>query len=626
MIYGDRILFQGVTLHFNARRRYGLVGANGAGKTTLLNILKGKQEASAGTVQMPKGIRVGMLDQDYFRFGDKPLLDLVLMGDDALWTALQKKESLLSKGKLSPTQAEELGQIEDQINLRGGYRAEARGAQLLSGLGIVPQRHRMPLNTLSGGYKLRVLLAQVLFIEPEVLLLDEPTNYLDIFSIRWLEGYLQSYPGTLILSSHDRFFLNQVCQEIIDIDYGEIRRYIGNFDQFIQEKKRESEIKENELRSIARRKKEIQQFIERFKAKASKARQAVSKERMITKLEKEEESYLVLSSSRQYPRFHFPICRPSGRLVLQTKEIEKSFVSHPVLKSVTFEVEREEKVALVGPNGMGKSTLLEIITGRLREDKGSFRFGPHVKWTYFPQDYYRLLAPEMNLYEWLSGISKNIPEQNIRRTLGQMLFDEYDLHKKIAHLSGGEAARLVFAYLILSEHNLIILDEPTNHLDMESVDALITALKEYKGSVLMVSHNRYFISETANRILELRPNEILDFRGGYEEFIQLHERDYVMGKKREQSQIKKEKIEEKKGARRERIRLEREIAKLEEEIKKIEQEIEEIHQTLAAPKFYEKTPLMKQQEFIRQKVNIERKREELLNQWEIKLEEFDQFL
>ncbi len=622
MIYGDRVLFQGASLHFSARRRYGLVGANGAGKTTFLKILKGLEEPTDGIVQIPKEARVGILDQEYFRFGEKRILDLVLMGDKELWDARMQKDTLLAKEIMTDEEIKLLSETEELISRKGGYRAEARAAQLLSGLGIKPKQHGNKLSTLSGGYKLRVLLAQVLFIQPEILLLDEPTNYLDIFSIRQLEKYLIDYPGTLILSSHDRFFLNQVCQEIIDIDYGTIRRYVGNFNHFIEEKKKEVVVKESQLESLAKRKKEIERFVDRFKAKASKARQASSRQRMIEKLVEEEKGYQIFPTSRQYPHFHFQIGRPSGREALTVKDVDKSFEDHPVLKGISFQAMRQERIALVGPNGMGKSTLLEVLTNNLPADKGTHRWGPHTKWSYFPQNFHRLLNEDLTLYDWLSGISKEIPEQKIRQTLGKMLFDEHATHKKIRALSGGEAARLVFAHLMLTEQNFLILDEPTNHLDMESIAALIQGLKEYDGTLILVSHNRYFISEVANRIIELLPDGINDFQGGYEEFVEKHENDYF-----DQMAIKsvaaKKPCEEKKEERRKKNRLKREIERLEKEIEKLEKEIEKINTKLGAPGFYEKTPPNFLQEILNQKDRCEKSREKALNLWEDKLEELD---
>ncbi len=400
-----------------------------------------------------------------------------------------------------------------------------------------------------------------------------------------------------------------------------MRRYIGNFDHFLQEKSKGIAVKESQLESFAKRKKDIQRFIIRFKAKASKARQAGSRERMIEKLEEEEKEYQLPPSTRQYPHFQFTLTRSSGQRALVIKDLAKSFGEHPVLKGVSFEVERFEKVAIVGPNGMGKSTLMEMITNHLAPDQGGARWGPHVKWGYFPQNFYRILSKEMTLYDWISGISKGVSDQKVRQTLGQMLFDEHAIRKKIGALSGGEGVRLVFAHLMLSEQNFLILDEPTNHLDMESVDALIQALKEYKGTLVMVSHNRHFISEVANRIIELRPTGLVDFRGGYEEFVKEHERDYL-DQLSSKSEGKKKNYTEKKEERKERNRLKRDIERLEEEIASSEEKIEKVNEQLAVPGFYEKTPPLKQQKVINQKDALEKKRECDFNSWEDKMDEF----
>ena len=618
MVYGDRVLFKDVTLHFNKRRRYGLVGSNGSGKTTFLKILSGNLTPTDGEVQIPKDATVGILDQDYFRFGDTPILDLVLMGDQKLWSALKEKESFLSKASMNKKEMEMLSEIEAFLAMHGGYRAEAKAAQILNGLGIDSQRHQMPLSTLSGGYKLRVLLSQVLFVQPDLLLLDEPTNYLDIFSIRWLERYLMDYPGTLILSSHDRYFLNRVCQEIVDIDYCEMRRYRGDFDQFIEKKVQEMEMKDVMLASYAKRKKEMKLFIDRFKAKASKARQASSRARMIEKLQEEEKAFVENPSSRQYPHFHFEIERASGQSVIKVEEISKSFSKHQVLKDISFEVERQEKVAFVGPNGIGKSSLLEILTGHTKADNGKYKWGVHTKWAYFPQNFHRLLNPETTLYDWLRVVSKGASDEEVRRSLGQMLFDEHSLHKKIRTLSGGEAARLVFSSLMLKEHNILILDEPTNHLDMESTDALIEALKAYKGTLIIVSHNRYFISETANRIMELNEGRVTDFRGGYGEFVKKHEKDYL-----DRNAFRTSKKKGGGDEKRQRNRLKREVERIEKELTSIEKQLHEVHETLAAPQFYEKTPEDKKQKILKEKDRLETKREELYKKWEISQETID---
>ena len=615
MIYGDRVLFHDVSFHFSFRRRYGLVGANGAGKTTFLKIISGSQTPSSGSVQVPKDMRIGTLDQDYFRFKDEKILDVVMMGDQDLWETLKRKNILLAKEDLSPDEIKEVSEIEVKLMMKEGYRSEAKASGLLNGLGIEQKRHEMPLSSLSAGYKLRVFLAQVLFTKPEILLLDEPTNYLDLFSIRWLERYLMDYPGTVILSSHDRTFLNKVCQEILDIDYGTMKRYVGNFDHFIEQKEKEVAVKESELEALSKRKKDIQRFITRFKAKASKARQASSREKMIEKLEKEEKESQIFPSSRQYPHFHFNVTRPSGQRAMIAKDISKSFGDRSILSGVSFEIERLEKIAIVGPNGVGKSTLIEILTENLQPDSGRSRCGPHVQLGYFPQDFYKTLSEEMTLYDWISGATLEVSEQKIRQTLGQMLFDDQAIRKKIGALSGGERARLIFAELMMKDHNILILDEPTNHLDMESVDALIQAIKEYKGTVVTVSHNRYFISEIANRIIELKPGGLLDFRGGYKEFVEEHERDYLDKPYPKISKSDKS-YEEKKEKRKERNQIKRSIEKLEKEIAKSEKSLDQLNEMLAAPNFYQNTPPSQQKEVLDQKAKLEKKHENDLNLWE----------
>ncbi|MCB1085166.1 MAG: ABC-F family ATP-binding cassette domain-containing protein [Chlamydiia bacterium] len=615
MVFGGQLLFRGASLSFAKKRKIGLVGANGAGKTTFMKILIGEETPTEGKVIIPKGVTMGMLNQDYFRFNDEPLLSLVLQGDKKLWKALRRKEALLSQKELSPEAIDEISQLETELSMRGAYQAEGRASHLLKGLGIENHCHSMPLNALSGGYKLRALLAQVLFGKPEVLLLDEPTNYLDIFSIEWLERHLKDYPGTVILSSHDRFFLNGVCQEILDIDYGEIRRYIGNFDAFHEQKKGNVQLKEAELASLSKRKKEVKRFIEQFKAKPSKARQAGSREKMIEKLEEKEKSYEIIPSSRIHPHFIFPTCSGSGQRVLCTRGLSKSYGTHQVLHEATCEIQRGERVAIVGANGMGKSTFLEILTEHLSPNSGSVLWGPHVEWAYFPQNYRRLLNDELTVYEWLFATQKGESEQKIRQSLGNMLFQDDAIRKKVGALSGGEGARLVFASLLLKPHNALLLDEPTNHLDMESVQALIEGLKNYSGTLILVSHNRYFISEIATRILELHPHGIHDFHGGYEEFVEVFERDYLSEKPKETHP------KQRRGEKQKELKcLKRDIERLEKEIHQCEKEMEALNHRLSAPEFYDKTTPNELQMILNQKDQLEKKREETMNFWEEKME------
>jgi ATPase subunit of ABC transporter with duplicated ATPase domains len=618
MVYGNRTLFKDATFHLKKKVRYGLVGANGAGKTTLLKILSGELEPNSGKIRCPKEVKVGVLRQDYKKYQDEPILSVVLKGDQAVWKAFEKKQLLLSKIHLAEEDIEELSKIEEELRLRHGYQSKSRAARMLEGLGILLPDHLKALRTLSGGFQIRVMLAQVLFSVPDLLLLDEPTNYLDIFSIRWLEGYLKGFSGTLVLSSHDRDFLNQVSERILDIDYGKIKEYPGNFDYFVKKKENEVLYKESELESTLKRKEDLNRFIDRFRAKSSKARQAQSRVRIVKKLEEEEKKQEILPSSRQYPHLHFPAGRPSGGLVLTVKDLSKRYGKRLVLNNLSFEVERGEKVAFVGANGIGKSTFLEIITGQLKSDQGSFRWGPHTTVGYFPQNFERLLDPELSLYDWLESKSQCFQGEKLRQVLGATLFKDREVQKKVGALSGGEGARLIFAYLMLRDHNILVFDEPTNHLDMEAVEALIEALHSYKGTVVLVSHNRYFISQVTSRVIEFQEGGILDFQGGYEEFVEAHGRDYLSETSFRQPQKKERRdtVETRREEKRKREKIEREIRKCEEAIENLERQIENIHLILSTPNYYEKTSPDEVQVLLNKKDKLEKEKEERVLLWE----------
>lgn len=523
--FGDRTLFAGASFQLNPGERYGLVGANGSGKTTLLNVLSGSMDPTDGQVSIPKSLRLGVLKQDHFAYEDEEILGVALMGNPELWHALSEKEALLAAGE-SDFDYERFSELEETVQRLDGYSAEARAATILEGLGLPTEVHRDPLSTLSGGFKLRVLLAQVLASAPDVLLLDEPTNHLDILSIRWLEKFLQSFVGPVVIISHDHRFLDNVSTRILDVDYGTVTLYRGNYTEFLEAKVAERERREKE---IASREKEIahhQQFVDRFRAKASKARQAQSKLRFIEK--KSAELVELPGSSRRYPTFRFEPRRPSGKDVLTVKGVEKAFGDNEVLHGVDLQVRRGDRLAIMGPNGIGKSTLLKIVMGELEADAGEVTWGYETHPGYFAQDNKTDFAEGSETTEaWLWSFCPGRDRGFVRGQMGLMLFSGDDGKKKVSALSGGEAARLVFARLGLDQPNVLVLDEPTNHLDLESIEALVVALKEYEGTLLFVSHDRWFVSQLATRIVEIKPDEVTDYLGTYEEYVHASGDDHL---------------------------------------------------------------------------------------------------
>src|SRR5690606_23696653 len=515
--YGERVLFSGATFQLNRGERYGLVGANGSGKTTLLNILAGSVEPTEGSVSIPKNVRLGVLRQDQFLYEDEEILGVVLAGNPELWSAMVEKEALLARAH-EHFDADRFSRLEETIQRHDGYAAEARAAAILEGLGIPASVHRRPLSTLSGGFKLRVLLAQVLASAPDVLLLDEPTNHLDILSIRWLEKFLQEFPGPVVVISHDHRFLDNVATHILDVDYGTVQLYRGNYTAFLEEKRAVRERREKEIETREREIEQLQRFVDRFRAKASKARQAQSKAKLIEKMA--EELTPLPGSSRRYPKFRFTQRRPSGKEVLRVRGVKKAFGENEVLHGVDLEVRRGDRLVILGPNGIGKSTLLKIIVGELEPDAGTVEWGYETQPGYFAQDHHEQLGDaDPTVEEWLWNYCPDKDRGYVRGLLGLMLFTGDDGAKRVGALSGGEAARLVFSRLMLEQPNVLVLDEPTNHLDLESIEALVAALQSYEGTLILVSHDRWFVSQLATRVVEVRPDGLRDFPGTYEEYV-----------------------------------------------------------------------------------------------------------
>ncbi len=521
--YGDRVLFENVSLQFNRGERYGIVGANGCGKSTLLKILTGEESASDGDLSIPKRAVLGVLEQDHFQYEDERIVDVVMMGNKPLWAAMAEKEKILASAE-DFFDGDRYAELEDLIVQADGYGLEARAGEILEGLGIATAVHEQPLSTLSGGFKLRVLLAQVLASEPDALLLDEPTNHLDILSIRWLEQFLESYRGVALLISHDHRFLDTVATTIVDVDYETVKAYPGNYAAFVRAKREERERREAE---IAKREAEIadhKAFVERFRAKASKARQAQSKLKAIDRIDIE----TLPESSRRYPRFNFKQQRPSGKQVIELKGVGKAYGDNVVLDGIDFVVQRGERVAIIGPNGIGKSTLLKIIVGDVEADEGRVEWGYETRPGYVAQDHKEQIGSHrQSLDEWLAQFC---PAQGIgfvKGHLAAVLFSGDESKKKLEALSGGEAARMLFARQAVEQPNVLVLDEPTNHLDLEAIEALVAAIDAYEGTLLFVSHDRWFVNELATRIVEITPEGVRDFNGGYDEYLARSGEDHL---------------------------------------------------------------------------------------------------
>jgi ATPase subunit of ABC transporter with duplicated ATPase domains len=514
--YGARVLFAGVSLQLNAGSRYGLVGANGSGKTTFLKVLAGDEEASAGTVTIARRARVGVLRQDRFLDDDQIILDLAMRGDAVVWNALVEQRRLMEATGDVDVDAGRLADLEDLIAAHDGYTLEARASEVLEGLAIPTRLHRSPLSTLSGGFRLRVLLAQVLVGGVDILLLDEQTNHLDILTIRWLEKFLAGYAGCAVIISHDQRFLDNVTTHTLDVDYGTLTLYTGRYSQAILEK---AAARERAETSVARAEEEIARkraWVERFGAKNTKATQAQSRLKQIEKIEVAE----LADSSRRTPQFRVTPERPSGREVLDLEGVTKSYGDKRVLTNVSLTVRRGERVAIIGPNGLGKSTLLRIAVERLAADAGRVKWGHEVRVGYFPQDHREVLQDaEATPLGLLTELCPAESPTFVRGQLGRVLFSGPDVDKAVGLLSGGEAARLVFALLAVQKPNVLVLDEPTNHLDLEAIHALVDAVKTYAGTVLFVSHDRWFVSELATRVVEITSDGPRDFKGTYAEYL-----------------------------------------------------------------------------------------------------------
>ncbi len=515
MHYGPKVLFDKVNLSLKDNEKYGIVGANGAGKSTLFKLIQNTEEHNAGEITISKGQNIGSLKQDQFKHENDRIIDVIIQGKPELWKALQQKDHILKKENITDEEGFKLAELEITIADNDGYEAESNAEIILEGLGIPQESFTQPLSTLSGGYKIRVLLGQSLFGTPDILLLDEPNNHLDIISIEWLENYLiNEFKGTLLLISHDHDFLNRICSNTLDIDYKDITHYPGNYDYFVKNKQDIAEQTTQARQNVEKKLKKDRIFIERFRASASRSKQALSREKKLQKIDIPE----IKNTSRIAPNFVFTQKIRSGKEAILIEGLSKSFADKKLFQNVSIKVERGEKIAVLGKNGIGKSTFLKTMQNLIHPDQGSVTWGHNSKHSYFSQDHHDLVKGNYTAYEWLAKTTSISDIPTLRKTLGQMLFTQDEADKNLSVLSGGEAARLLFANIILQQANIMILDEPTNHLDLESRSALAKALKKFEGTVISVTHDRGFISTFAQRILFLHERGVIDFKGSYKEF------------------------------------------------------------------------------------------------------------
>ena len=516
MQFGAKPLFENVSVKFGDGNRYGLIGANGCGKSTFMKILSGDLDPSAGNVSISPNERLGVLRQDQFAYETYRVLDVVMMGHTEMWAAMSERDAIYANLEASEDDYMHAAELEAVVGEFNGYTAESRAGELLLGLDIPLEQHNGLMSAVAPGWKLRVLLAQALFANPDIMLLDEPTNNLDINTIRWLENILNQRDCTMVIISHDRHFLNSVCTHMADMDYGELRVYPGNYDDYMIAV---TEVRDRLLSGNAKKKvqiAELQSFVSRFSANASKAKQATSRAKQLDKIKLDE----VKPSSRVNPFLRFDQTKKLHRLALEVENLSKGYGEKPLFQNLKLMIAVGERVAVIGPNGIGKSTLLRTLVGELTPDSGIVKWSENSEIGYFAQDHTEDFAENLTLIEWMGQWRKESDDdQAIRGTLGRLLFTADDINKSVKVISGGEQGRMLFGKLILQKNNIMVMDEPTNHLDMESIESLNTALEDYPGTLIFVSHDREFVSSLATRIIELTPNGIVDFSGNYEDYL-----------------------------------------------------------------------------------------------------------
>ena len=517
--FGKKALFEDVNIKFTEGNCYGLIGANGAGKSTFLKILSGEIETTKGDVVMNAGERLSVLQQDHFKYNDYTVLDTVIMGNKRLYDVMKEKEEIYAKPDFSDEDGAKVADLEAEFAEMNGWEAESDAATLLNGLGIETEQHYKMMAELEDTYKVKVLLAQALFGNPDVLLLDEPTNHLDLEAIGWLEEFLINFDNTVIVVSHDRYFLNKVCTHIADIDYGKIQLYAGNYDFWYES----SQLMIKQMKEANKKKeekiKELQEFIQRFSANASKSKQATSRKRALEKIELDE----MRPSSRKYPYIDFRPNREIGNEVLTVDNISKTVDGEKILDNISFTIGREDKVAFVGPNTLATTMLFKILAGEEEPDEGTYKWGVTTSQGYFPKDNTKEFDNDLTIVDWLTQFSEEKDATYVRGFLGRMLFAGDDGVKKVRVLSGGEKVRCLLSKMMIMGSNVLVLDEPTNHLDMESITALNNGLIKFPGVVLFSSQDHQFIQTTANRIMEITATGLIDKMTTYDEYLESDE-------------------------------------------------------------------------------------------------------
>ncbi|ALC15024.1 ABC transporter ATP-binding protein [Desulfuromonas soudanensis] len=513
--YGKRVIFKDVNIKFIPGNCYGLIGANGAGKSTFLKILAGEIEADRGEISVGPGERIAVLRQDHFAFDEETVFNTVIMGHKRLYQLMMEREAIYAKPEFTEEDGLRSGELEAEFSEMNGYEAESEAAVLLNGLGIPEELRYKTMKELEGGDKVRVLLAQALFGNPEILLLDEPTNHLDLKSIAWLDDFLSRFQNTLIVVSHDRHFLNQVCTHVADIDFGKITVYVGNYDFWYQASQLTLKQKQDENRKVTDKANELKEFIQRFSSNASKAKQATSRKKLLDKLTLEE----MPVSSRKYPFVVFKPERPCGDIILEITGLSKTVDGVEVLKNLDLIVNKGDKIAFVGGDSLAKTTLFQILDGELKPDAGTVRWGVTITHSYFPKENSAYFDNDYNLIEWLCQFPPCDGESFARGFLGRMLFSGDDATKKTRVLSGGERVRCMLSRMMLKGANTLILDEPTNHLDLESITALNNGLIAFPEVILFAAHDHEFVSTVANRIVEFTPGGIIDRVMSFEDYL-----------------------------------------------------------------------------------------------------------